>query len=1151
MLKKITLSLFAIFATLATYAQDVLPEFSSEASPLWYFVQFKTGGNVLSDKGSGKNLQTATKAKSDANQWQFIGTADDMYMKSKSGNYIYYNGSKFAASASSKTALKIMKSTNGAGGWEIQRKSASGQSMNQWGGTSTGAELGEWSAGDNNNPVTFLPSSPIVPIFSLLDNEQWYYIQFAISDQSFKECGSGSTVAFAGLEVADEHLWKFTGQVDSFQIVSKSGLYAYVSGSTKSDGRLKTGTTPDPHGFRFEETTNSTYTTLFEIVPRNQSLTATGLNRLGGGGWSTSEVGFWDKGDQNNPLKFTKQQDIKSPDFKIFGAETFTPENTLTLWYNKPATLTDAGNKWMEYSLPIGNGQLGASLFGGIARDEIQFNEKTLWQGGPNDMGGYGGYKNFGSVFVEDLSGSIGYSTATAAKEYVRYLDIEAGVAGVKYSNTDGSASYERKYISSQPDNVIAARYTASEGEKLSLRFSVEPGTGINASTVTYSNGTATFGGKLTTVTYSAHFRVVPDGEGAQVATDKDGITVSNANAVTLIFSGGTDYDSSKASCVSGTSGLAAKIKGYVNAAAQKSWEALYSDHVDNFRSYMGRVNFKLGGAASSVPTNVLIDNYNTASKNVTGKEPEVLFLEQLYFAYGRYLLISSSRGINVPNNLQGIWNNLENAPWNSDIHTNINIQMNYWPAEPTNLSDTHMPFLDYIITMAQRDNWKKAAQRGGQTKGWTVFTESNIFGGMSTWGSNYFVANVWYCSHLWQHYRYTLDKDFLARAFPVMWSCAEFWFERMIKDRKVGDGTWVCPDEYSPEQNDNPTEDATAHAQQLVYTHLVYVKKAIEALGQQACGLTDEQMATLEEYLANTDQGLHVEQFKGGTWADWGTQNKVSKGAKLLREWKYSSYTVSNDKAHRHMSHLMCLHPLDQISPSSEYFVPAVNALKLRGDAATGWSMGWKVNLWARALDGNHAHVIIKNALKHSTSYSTDQYKGGIYYNLFDSHAPFQIDGNFGVCAGVAELLMQSHTDTIHLHPALPSVWAGGSVSGLKAVGDFTVGIEWREGKATKATIANNKGEACYVKYDGVNSALVTVNGEEVNVEKQAKDVCRIPSKAGDNIVIDFTQTATGIAATDEEKRNDGKIYDLNGRRVYNPTEGIYIKKGKKIFVK
>ena len=1152
MIKRFCFTLLAMIAILATNAQNALPEFSTENAPVWYYVQFNTGGNILSDKGNGNPLQTATKAKTDANQWQFIGNADNLYMKSKASNYITYTNSFFCASATNKTELKIVKSTNSTGGWEIQRKSANGQSMNQWQGTATGAKLGEWSAGDNNNPVTFLPSSAIVPIFSLAENEQWYYIQFAISDQSFKDNGEEETVQFCAIDIADEQQWKFVGNPDSLQIINKSGRYAYANGSDKSAGRLKMRNTPDPDGFRLVETTNSQYSGLFEIRPRKKGLTECGLNRLGGGGWTTNEVGFWDANDKNNPLRFTKQQDVKSPDFKIIGTEEFTPDNTLTLWYNKPATLTDAANKWMEYSLPIGNGQLGACLYGGIATDEIQFNEKTLWQGGPNDMGSYGGYKNFGSVFVADLSGEIGYSTVTAAKDYVRYLDIESGTAGVKYSNNGGTTSYERKYIASEPDRVIAAHYTATEGGKLHLHFSVVPGTGINASDVTYKNGTATFGGKLTTVTYNAFFRVVATGENAETKTDAEGITVSNADAVTLVFSGATDYDSSTPSCVSGTNTLGTRVKNNVETAAAKGWDNIYTAHVENFKSYMGRVSLKLGNAASTLPTNELIDNYNNSDRNVTGKEPETLFLEQLYFAYGRYLLISSSRGINVPNNLQGIWNNLENAPWNSDIHTNINIQMNYWPAEPTNLSELHMPFLDFIITMAQRDNWKKAAKRDGQTKGWTVFTESNIFGGMSTWGSNYFVANVWYCSHLWQHYRYTLDKEFLARAFPVMWSCAEFWFERMIKDRKANDGTWVCPDEYSPEQNDHPKEDATAHSQQLVYTHLTYVKRAIDILGQDACNISNEQLATLEEYLANTDQGLHTETFKGGTWADWGTQNGVDKGDKLLREWKYTSYSVSSDKAHRHMSHLMCLHPLDQISPNSEYFIPAVNALKLRGDAATGWSMGWKVNLWARALDGDHAHIILKNALKHSTSYGTDQYRGGIYYNLFDSHAPFQIDGNFGVCAGVAELLMQSHTDTIHLLPSLPSVWSKGSISGLKAVGNFTVSIDWDDCTATKATIKNIKGEACHVKYTGVNRALVTVNGKEVNVSRLTKDVCHIPSQAGDEIVIDFTQSPTGINSPTEATEADAPIYDLMGRKIEQPTQrGIYIKKGEKYLTK
>ncbi|MBR3884601.1 MAG: glycoside hydrolase family 95 protein [Bacteroidaceae bacterium] len=795
---------------------------------------------------------------------------------------------------------------------------------------------------------------------------------------------------------------------------------------------------------------------------------------------------------------------LQTPEeFKVNGIKSFVSDNKLTLWYDTPVTLTESNNRWMEYSLPIGNGQLGAALFGGIAVDEIQFNEKTLWEGSPNDMGSYGGYKNFGWVYAEDISGNIGNNEENSATDYVRYLDIETATAGVKYNS--GSTAYERKYIASAPDQVIAVRYNAVGNNKLSMRFIVKPGSGINASTVEYNNGDATFNGKLSTISYCAKVKVVPMGNDATTTSDSNGITVKNAHEIILLLAAGTDYDASSASFVSGTDKLATTMQSRIDNAAKKGWNVIYNDHVKEFQSYMGRVSLNFDGATCNVNTKQLIEDYNNKALNITGKEAHVLFLEQLYFAYGRYLLISSSRGINVPNNLQGIWNNLENAPWNSDIHSNINIQMNYWPAEPTGLSELHKPFLEYIITMANGENWKRAARRGGQTKGWTCFTENNIFGGMSTWGDNYFVANVWYCSHLWQHYRYTLDKEFLAKAFPVMWSCAEFWFERMIPDRVAKDGTFVCPDEYSAEQNDHPKEDGTAHAQQMVYTHLQSVKEAVNILGRKACGLSKEQISQLDDYLQKTDRGLHTETFKGEGWTDWGAKNGIKPGDILLKEWKYAGYDVSNDKAHRHMSHLMCLYPLNQISPESEYFEPAVNALKLRGDEATGWSMGWKVNLWARALDGNHAHRIIRNALKHSTSFGVDQYRGGIYYNLWDSHAPFQIDGNFGVCAGIAEMLMQSQNNVIHILPALPEVWESGSITGLKAVGDFTVDIHWKNGNASKVEISNNKGQELKVRVPNMESATVTVNGKTAKYKKCGNETYTIRSKKGDKVLIRF----------------------------------------------
>ena len=423
----------------------------------------------------------------------------------------------------------------------------------------------------------------------------------------------------------------------------------------------------------------------------------------------------------------------------------------------------------------------------------------------------------------------------------------------------------------------------------------------------------------------------------------------------------------------------------------------------------------------------------------------------------------------------------------------------------------------------------------------------------MSTWGSNYLVANVWYTSHLWMHYRYTQDKEFLKKAFPVMWSCAEFWFHRLIEDRRKKDGTFVAPNEYSAEQP-LQSEDGTAHAQQMISYLFQNLTDAIEILGVENTGLSQADVEKLALYLEKTDKGLHKEVYTGS----WGTTfNGVAKGDTLLREWKYSTYT-SGEKGHRHMSHLMALFPLDQITPESEYFVPAVNALKHRGDAATGWSMGWKVNLWARAQDGDHAHIIIKNALKHSTTYGTDQSQGGIYYNLFDSHAPFQIDGNFGVCSGMAEMLLQSAHGYINILPALPAVWKKGAVTGMKAMGNFTVDFNWVDGKCQKATIVSNAGAElkvrCKVGAMEIEKAMITVNGVEVAVKADAHGIVTVPCAKDDVVEIDFTQESTTAidSVVEDNLAKSGAIYDLEGRRVNETLAGkVYIQNGVKKLTK
>lgn len=1110
-MKKIYMLLTALVMSVTAVAQQLMPPaFSTEADPAWYWVTFNKGNWAIADKGAGQLVRTATKADAAAQKWMLIGTPESFKMKSQSGNYIGWNGTSFTAVSTGGTDLKLVKSSTD-GCWEIAR-AAGTNTMNMHQGAGDNREIREYTVGDPGNPLKFVSASPAYPLFSDDENEYWYFIRFSYEGRTLLDQGADQKCVTAEVEPAAGQLWKFVGTRENFQLVSKLGNYAYADGSGNA-ARLKTQTTAPAQGFSLGASGSSDYPIALEmganaISGNNKYVNQWESMRLG------QEIGFWAHANRNNAFEAVLEKNMTYSEYKVNGIASFTPENALTLWYDQPATATSSTYKWMEYSLPIGNGEFGASLFGGIYKDEIQFNEKSLWTGGPNDFGGYGSYKNFGSVIVENLTEDFSFGNTAPAKDYVRFLDIETATGGVNFSDHEGTTNYSRRYIASNPDKVVAVRYKADGEKKLNLRFTFAPGKGINASDVVYENGEASFGGKLTTVTYNTRFRVVPTGDAATVTSTEEGIVVDGADEVLLVLAGATDFDAYSATQVSGTANVPTVVAGRVAAAAEKGWDALYADHVKDFQSYMGRVDFKIDGAASTYPTDVLVDRYNNRSVHVTGKEPEVLFLEQLYFAYGRYLMIGCSRGMDVPSNLQGIWNDRENAPWNSDIHTNINVQMNYWPAEPTNLSELHMPLLNYIINMSNKDRWKWCAQNFGGQEGWTCLTETNIFGGMGSFGSNYLVANAWFCSHLWQHYRYTLDKDFLTRAFPTMWSCAKFWMARMIQDRVVNDGTYVAPDEYSAEQNDHPKEDGTAHAQQLIINLLENVKSSVEILGQEAAGLSDADMARLNEYIEKTDRGLHTEVFKGGDWLSWGADKGIVPGDVLLKEWKYASYDVSGDKGHRHMSHLMALYPLTQISKSSKYFEPAVNSLKLRGDAATGWSMGWKVNLWARALDGNHAHVILNNALKHSTSYGTDQNAGGIYYNLYDSHAPFQIDGNFGMTAAIAELLLQSHTDTLQILPALPDVWQKGHVTGLKAVGDFTVGISWENGTATAVDIVSNQGTPLVVNYPGIGNKKICVDGAEINATVIDENTVSIPAGKGAKVDVNFNETATGIAS-------------------------------------
>lgn len=725
------------------------------------------------------------------------------------------------------------------------------------------------------------------------------------------------------------------------------------------------------------------------------------------------------------------------------------------LWYSKPA------QQWVE-ALPVGNGRIAAMVFGDPHKEKLQLNEATFWSGGPSrndnpdgpkvlDSIRYylckGNYKKaqiladkgltaktlHGSAFQNIGDFTLDFHNLDDIKDYYRELDIEKALTTTTFIS--GGVHFKREIFASIPDNIMVVKLSADKKNALNFtaNFDSELKKNIQAGGVTLQmNGlSSTLDGVQGRVKFNAVAKFIT--KGGNISISGKSISVNNADEVTILISVATNFTDYKTLNIDEV----LKSRKYISEAEHKNFKTLFKNHLKTYQNYFKRVDIDLGTSeAAKNPTDIRVKNF------ASGYDPELI---SLYYQFGRYLLISSSQPGGQPANLQGIWNNSNKPAWDSKYTININTEMNYWPAEKTNLSEMHEPLIQMVRDLS--NTGKETAKVMYNSRGWVAHHNTDIwritgvvdFANAGMWP----MGGAWLSQHLWEKYLYNGDKNYLKSVYPVLKSATEFYEDFLIEEPTH---QWlVVSPSMSPENIPQRHQGSALAAgntmdNQLMFDLFSKTKKAAEIL--------------------NVDAG------KVQVWNSVISKLPPMKIGRYgqLQEWMEDLDNPEDN--HRHVSHLYGLFPSNQINPftAPELTDASRTVLIHRGDVSTGWSMGWKVNLWAKLLDGNHANKLIKDQL---TLVKKDGWgkKGGTYPNLFDAHPPFQIDGNFGCTSGITEMLLQTQNGFIDVLPALPDEWKNGKISGLKTYGGFEISIIWENNKAKEVMIKSGLGGNCRIR--------------------------------------------------------------------------------------